>query len=277
MKRVCVCLLLVLCLAGASARADVIWEPMDPFYLSHRAECTEVDQLWEAQVDTALYDKPGGTVKESVSAGDSVYISNLWSGGWGQMPWRDYWTNLADYRRLYDIHDFEAAHRADFVREEHVLTMEEDVFLLDGQALEGQTEDSSLILWTYPVSGKKSRAFSRDEFDRAIRMTANPCWQDAEGRLWGYASGYLFGSFEGWICLSDPLNGEIPAEGPKYADEAPQDPAPEETEAPVAGGLRSPGNGSGPSLMLPAALVLAAVLTAALSLYRMRRRSVKAA
>ena len=276
MRKTVLCLLLALLLLQASAGADVIWEPMDAFYLSHRMECTEVDQTYEALIDTQWYDEPGGRAGGNIAAGETVYIGILWSGGWGETAWRDRWVDMKGFRRLYDARDFDTDHSGEYARESHVLTASDGVFLLDGEPLAGQEQDSLIAVWTWPVSGKLSRTFSVDMFAYSVQMEASPCWRDAQGRLWGHVSGYLYGSFDGWVCLSDPLNQEIPGEGPTYADEAPAPAEPGATEAPgaaPAGGTPGTPGGSGLSLALPAALVVLAMLTAAVILCLMRRKA----
>jgi hypothetical protein len=47
----------------------------------------------------------------------------------------------------------------------------------------------------------------------AGNAAASTYYTDPQGRVWGFI-GYLYGHRNIWVCLSDPLNSDIPAFNP---------------------------------------------------------------
>ena len=243
------CAVLVLGTA-VPALADVIWEPMDGFYMAHADECEYLDGSYEAREDAPLRespDKSAGT--NAVPAGETVHISYGWQGwGYVESTWGDGWVELTRFRRLYGPGDFLARHGEEIV---------------PGEGTISRAENESICFWTYPGSGVIADRMDSAAYDWADSDPAyTALWTDGEGRRWGRV-GYYYGIRDGWVCLDDPGAEDLPREGPVYADETGEagDPAPEEA-SPAA--PENPPAGTNLSLWAVGLIVLAVTVTAAL-------------
>jgi hypothetical protein len=68
----------------------------------------------------------------------------------------------------------------------------------------------SVILWQWPGSG--IALWTTDYLD-TVNFSVSYAYMDEQGREWGFI-GYLYGHRNIWVCLSDPLNSNIPIFNP---------------------------------------------------------------
>ncbi|MCL1895675.1 MAG: hypothetical protein FWG03_03920 [Clostridiales bacterium] len=133
-------------------------------------------------------------------------------------------------------------------------------------------------IWQWPGTDRGNAHYFVDDYDglddpEAYR--ARYAWLDGEGREWLYTiifdggGGGLarFGSTDGWICISDPQNGQIPAFNPA--------PEPAPWSPPDGSAIAGPGNsGSGIPLLLLIVIIAAAL--AVVMILVLRRKKAKA-
>jgi len=101
------------------------------------------------------------------------------------------WIPMDELLIMYDHSDFEWENQRNFYQ----YTGRYDAVL----------KATKLVLWEWPGSDRERRII---EDKNTISKLANVlyAYQDKDGREWGKTS-----HLEGWICLSDPENNEIPA------------------------------------------------------------------
>lgn len=243
-----------------SAFADMIWEPENSFYNSHREECTYHDRSYLANggdgyvtVRTAP-----GTYSEAanVANGTRFFIQFLWTdkdgADWGVgYPAGEFdkmgWVPLADMARIYDYRDFEEDHAAEF------------------QVYDGSGDEvGEALVFTYPggtVSSTLTESKEYMPFSESFRYL----YTDENGLRWTFI-GYYMGHRDGWVCVDDPMNETLGA-------------AEDQTVSQVRGGgetLVSPAASiptarSFPLWTVPVALAIAAVVVTAV-IKRVRRK-----
>ena len=272
MKRHVLLLALILAAALIFASADVIWEPMDDFFSAHERECMSTDDLYEAAKDTYLYEQPDGKAIETISAGKTAKLSYTWQNEWGALDWRDGWIRLSDFRRLYDADDFAAEHQHLFVKAYGSVSFREDSPVIAWEEISDEAREQlgalpeqgayDVNLWSYPGSGSISSILYSANISSwgGLEVGFSSVYQDDDGRLWIYISTYFYGHREGWVCLSDMSNAELPYTGRRYADESAAPALPDQT-----GGSTNASSDGLPPLALPiAAVALVSLATAAL-------------
>ena len=198
MMRICCVMLLVTFLLPLTARADVIYEPFDNFYMENRDKCTYVSRgytckgpngtatLYKSPVDpetVKTYDN--GTVLDvsySYQADDGVLwacCDNWEDGVTGWVP--------MDYLELiYDGKSFEEEYGHKFVPAE---------MSLDTSNLGGK----EIYFWVYPGSRDYLLGPLGEDYEPSIFNT----YTDENGYEWGQC-GYYFGIKYHWINLNNP-------------------------------------------------------------------------
>jgi hypothetical protein len=181
--------------------ADVIWTPNDDFMNEHYQECEQLERMYianggEGYVEIKKNPKSKETVA-NVENGTEFYVSFTYKDDkdrvWGVVEYQDStgWIIMEKLAVIYDDISFMEEHKGDI------------------QAYRGEFDDfdpgEELIqFYQYPGSGTPQSAMNlqeeRPEFDYA--------YEDSEGRLWGHVNYYY--AHRGWICLSDPINANIP-------------------------------------------------------------------
>ena len=218
MKRIRTLLLALTLLAALTvpALADVIWEPENSFFQTHRAECDYVyDHRYEAQANAAVCADPSRqNAVGTVPAGETRFFDWLWTDAagalWGYSEQDGGWLRLSDFRRLYTESVFYAEHADAIVDEEGALPL---------------STERAFCSYTFPGSGTTTGARfggpdSAGLDDPTFRYQKT--YTDEAGRKWGLAS--FSGRYHIWVCLTDPLDDALPATAPKYAGEAAQTP-----------------------------------------------------
>ena len=243
------------------SNADVAWEPEDDFYRKHADECRLVRKedllangpegkvtVWQSPVS----DREVGT-KENRS---KVYVEYVYkdkrgyewgivSIGGGKTGWvpMDYLIVEPGLKNFYNKHSEEFKDGYDdFIPPEGVETV---------------------YFWSYPGSGKvmnKMPIYPEDSIGISNSYT------DKDGRQWGYVD--YFRQADGWICMSDPANAQIPV---NEEDAAGVVMPPEPTE------IIKPQSAGAAVLVLVAVLVAAVVVgTVILVLVLYKKKTTKA-
>lgn len=213
-------LLITLCLLltpTLAAYADIIAAPDNDFYDRHRNECVLLGRSFAVNGGNgfvSLKKAPGsGGELAVIENGEIIYLeySCLYKGDyWGltsfdnpdktSRQWRLYgWVKTDQLLVLYDDVAFEEDHLA-------------DIYLYRGDYA-AIKETKAAIAWPWPGAG--AILWTVEGLDAASFRVAY-AYRDAEGREWGMVT-YLYGSRDIWVCLSDPLNRDIPAFNPEPA------------------------------------------------------------
>lgn len=214
-------IIFLLCLmTGQLSYADLIFEPEDAFYSSHKAKCDYIPRAYTAngaEGSVILWKSPESHKKISaLKNGKEFYVSYLYTDKsdtvWGYAEiYKDAssapkkqcsgWLKIKDLKIVYDAIEFYKEHK-------------DELKDYKGE-LDGYTSDSPIQIWTFPGSGKTYGQI--DKLDEMHRIVCT--YQDAEDRLWGY---YAYTAADNWkteftnrssrwICISDPTNTDIPA------------------------------------------------------------------
>ncbi len=209
-KRLLTVLVLVLMLSALvlPVSADVILEPLDDFYESHRKECeyrNERDYIVNTDVGHAYSYRDPETKKDAEGLPNGEVLRIAWvytdkSGTeWGAYfrehnYYETHWIRMSDVTVIYDCFSFLEEHKDELVECEY------------GTYKAEATEEKPVIIWNYP--GKKAEwSYTHDNVGEAIGMT----YTDENGTLWGYV-GYYLGSRNIWICITDPHGGGTESE-----------------------------------------------------------------
>ena len=221
MKRL-VCLLCAVLMAMCcivSAGADVIFEPNDSFYESHREDCVRNERNYTAagpNGDVTVYQSPESDKVMAVFAnGEVVYISYVYTDAATGIQWGYYqnwetdiagWVPMAYLELIYDGISFEEEFGHLFVQEEGTLSVEHQGKAVKFWKYPGSTE---YIEWT--VEGENMPAY-------------HTVYTDGDGVRWG-CQGYYMGLRGYWINLDAPDADYIPHETePVEETEAPTEP-----------------------------------------------------
>ena len=219
-------------------------------------------------------EKPGGAkIVDTYKNGDLVYIGHTYlhkGKYWGIPPISHMysesgWLPMDELLMLYDSADFESEYQ--------------DVLYEYAGGFEPLLAAEEYYVWQWPGSDREKSYYEYMSLD-ASDIQAGPAYMDGEGRewlyvtLWGgstYGGLSMGGATEGWVCLSDLGNAQIPSFKPAPAPvpwvngEAPDWYGPNAPQQPS--GAEGPAEGPGP---IPAnepdlrfVIVLAAVCFAA--------------
>ena len=179
------------------AAADVIVEPENSFYRTHRDECRRMaGRTFLANGPDGVlnvYTAPGGTVSKTLKNGTAFYCQWIYTDKqeivWGFSERHEAWAPLGYTMVQYDHIAFETDHQNEIVTE-----ASQTLPLL-----------STVFLYEYPGAPNPIRLDSVD-------LTAQKLYTDEQGRQWGYVS-YIYGIRNKWFCLDDPQNGDLGQEG----------------------------------------------------------------
>ena len=205
MKRIVI--LLVICFffaAPLTAYADAIVETDNAFYNRHRSELVSLGREFCANGEdgyTSVKKQPGsGSDQGILQNGEDVYIQDtcLYNGEyWGfTYGFSGGWIKMDQVLVLYDGISFAEDHSDEF-------------YNYEGNYDELEAAGGAII-WPWP--GAAEQMISFDNFTGGDYW-ASTAWRDEDGREWGFVSG-IYGRINGWICLSDPLNYDLPVLSP---------------------------------------------------------------
>ena len=195
--------ILVVCLflmPSFTAYADVIVEPENDFYARYKSHIIYLGRSFTANGE-------GGSVsvkKEPGARGDMAILPNgsatyiqyscLYDGDfWGFTFEHSGWIKLDQMFVLYDYVAF---------AEDHL----DELYLYTGDYAEIK-KDAAAVVWPWP--GAESSLWTFEDLD-TDNFRVSLAYKDKDGREWGFVT-YLYGNRNIWICLSDPLNRDLPA------------------------------------------------------------------
>lgn len=242
---ICAVMLAVCCIASVSA--DVIFEPNDSFYETHRDACVRHERSYTAvgpNGDVTVYESPeSDKVMATYANGEALYISYIYTDPAGiQWGFYENWeTNVSgwipmDYLELiYDGISFEEEFGHLFTEEEGTLAVEH----------QGKT----VKFWKYPGSSEYLEWTVEGE-NMPVYQTV---YTDANGVRWG-REGYYMGLRGYWMNLDAPDAEYVPVESVE-----PEETEPQEQKDPVE--EIKPGKTEGmPSGVLVAVIAVSAVV-----------------
>ena len=199
-------ILLVACfllIPSHAAHADLIWPPANAFYFQHEEQIEYLDRsfcLNNAYKSASVKKAPGEKSNTSkLENSEPVYIkfSCLYGGDyWGYSTEYNGWIKMDQLLVLYDYITFEEEHQ-------------EELYPYEGDYREIK-QASAAIMWPWPGSGDPQQTL---EGIGGGNFGVSHAFKDKEDREWGFVS-YHYGSQNMWVCLSDPLNRDIPAFNP---------------------------------------------------------------
>ena len=204
---VIVCLICLCPTPSSVAYADAIVEgPANEFYDEYESLFVYLDRSFIANGEAGSMSVKIAPGSEDVIAnlenGKEVYMrcSCLYDGDfWGYAFLYSGWARLDQMLVLYDYVAFAEDHS-------------DELYLYGGDYKEIK-ETRSAIIWPWP--GADEPLWTLEDLD-ADSFSVSYAYKDGEGREWGFVS-YLYGSTNIWVCLSDPLNRDIPAFSPTPA------------------------------------------------------------
>ena len=181
--------------------ADLIWEPQDNFYESHRDECDYVGRRYQAagyDDQVTLYSKPNGRAKETLANGQSGTVQFTWQSEdqvWGYICYAgedqaEGWVPMDELTLIYDDQQFQEDHASELQNVEPV-----------------KVEFTQGILYSYPGGPAGSVLEEAKEYQPFSEMFTL-IYTDEDGLRWGYV-GYYMGRRNSWICLDDPMNEHL--------------------------------------------------------------------
>lgn len=197
-----VAIVLISCVLCCSALADVIYEPTNDFYEAHRDEFEYVQRQYYTNAEigmTELFKAPGGKSRGYAENGVPFTVSWVYTDkdgvDWGIIEYYAFeqtpYMKMADLVPVYDYISFREDHESEFTE-------------YDGDYSEFS---GGFYLWTLPRSGVSVMAPS-DGFKDLDHIDA--VYTDSEGLQWGLVS-YYYGERNSWVCISEPVNGNIAA------------------------------------------------------------------
>ncbi len=188
---------------AVSVSADVIFEPDDDFYSSHRDECEHVERSFTATENVNSLNKPNGsTVKCRFDEGDTISISYIYKDSkgivWGVADYSEKlgsdakgWIPMKYLAVIYDNDSF----LSEF---ENEITQDTDDLKLP--------KTDNLVFWEYP--GSESYYEMEPWNDSYLDIDYLYAYTDENGITWGYV-GYFYG-MRGWLRTDDPANTTSP-------------------------------------------------------------------
>ena len=203
-------LICIMALMPHIAYADVIFEPTDvredlesDFLRHNRNHILNLARtfLTNGEGGSVAVKAEPGAMREmtTIQNGVLVYMnySCLYDGEfWGFSYEHLGWMRLDQMLVLYDYVAFE---------EDHL----DELYIYYGDFAE-LAQAGAAIIWPWP--GADAPLWTIEGLD-AENFSVEFAYRDAENREWGFLI-YLYGSRNVWICLSEPLNRDIPVFNP---------------------------------------------------------------
>jgi len=193
----------LLLLAPIKAYADVIFEPDNDFYKQHEAQILFLGRTFCANGtdgSASVKKEPGAKSDTAeIQNGETTYIqySCLFNGDyWGFTSEYSGWVKMDQMLVLYDYVAFEEDHQA-------------ELYTYSGDYAEIK-KTGAAVAWPWP--GADAPLWTIENLD-TTNFSVTYAYKDEEGREWGFVS-YIYGSRNIWVCLSDPMNSDIPAFNP---------------------------------------------------------------
>ena len=195
--------ILFLLMPALVAHADVVIEVENDFYKQHQSQIVYLGRSFAANgADGSV------PVKKAPAAGNdiaklqngevvNIQYSCLYGGDfWGFTFEYSGWIKLDQMLVLYDYVAFEEEHS-------------EELYSYSGTFTQIK-ETRAAVAWAWPGSGNP--LWTYEDFNTE-NLRVSYTYRDNEGREWGFIT-YLNGGRNIWICLSEPLNRDMPAFNP---------------------------------------------------------------
>ena len=194
----CCIMLLIILMLPVSARADVIYEPFDDFYMTNRDVCTYEGRGYLTAGPNGmviLYESPiNSGVKKTYDNGTALYVSYIYQAEGGVQwaccdNWDDNitgWVPMEYLELIYDSESFAEEYGADFIPVQ---------ISLDTVELAGQT----VYFWDYPGSENYIEVTLPGDYGPEFYES----YTDASGRVWVHC-GYFRGIKNKWVNLNEP-------------------------------------------------------------------------
>ena len=192
-----VCLMLTA--LAIPAVADVIIEPQNIFYVTHKKECEYLrvrQYLANSEAGYVyLYQSPDNPMTVgSYPNGEKLALTWLYVAPdgteWGLLYDESGWFCLNDLSLVYDSREFLKDN------EDKCLPYEKGSF----EPIQGSNA-SPVLTWTYPGGELRERRLTEGEVTEFVSQT----YTDENGTVWGYI-GYRYGERDFWVCLSNPYD-----------------------------------------------------------------------
>ncbi len=187
------------------AWADVIWEPNNRFYETHRDQCESVPgRAYYANGKdgfVTLWDAPNGsTVAMQLENGETVHVQWMY-GDWGYAE-RDGdggWVPMADLYVIYDYISF---------AEDHA----DDIRPYAGEFADYDGDAEAICFFSYPGAPEIQYTYTLADWGEVLlNLTGGAgresyiqsVYVDGNGLTWGFV-GYMYGRLNAWFCLDNP-------------------------------------------------------------------------
>jgi hypothetical protein len=184
------------------AQADVIWEPVDDFYLKYADACKYEGRYYSSNKEdgsVTIYKSPNSSKEVGTfNLTEGYYVSFTYADNkeisWGvlEIEGKTGWIPMSRLTLIYDNLCFKEDYQHQFLK------------------YKGDYDDklnNYFIIWTFPGSGVIQARFE----DPITIPEITDTYTDGEDRVWGSVIYYY--SARGWICLDDPANENITAFG----------------------------------------------------------------
>lgn len=193
---------LMLTALAIPAAADVIVEPNNLFYATHREECEYIRYrryLTNSEAGYVyLYQSPDAELTvRSFPNGETVVLTWLYTDKagevWGILGDDSGWFRLSDLSLVYDSKEFLKDNEAKCV------PFEKGSF----ESIEA-SEETPVIRWSYPGGEKEEYSIQNGDITEFVSKT----YTDEGGAVWGYI-GYMYGMRDFWVCLTAPYDETV--------------------------------------------------------------------
>lgn len=194
--------ILMLSALALPVAADIIYEPSNLFYNTHREEC-EYLRVRHYVANTKegyayLYQSPDNAMTvRAYPNGEEAAITWLYTAPngaqWGMVGDESGWICLADWSLVYDSREFLKDHETECVP-----------FEGESAAEIPATEEKPVIAWSYPGGDRAEYTLSSGNVAYFVGQT----YTDANGTVWGHI-GYMYGMRDFWVCLSNPYDESV--------------------------------------------------------------------
>ena len=254
----CCCILTLLALC-ATARADVLWEPDNNFYVKNADQCDYIGRQYYANGDEGfitLWEAPGGTrAVHQFQNGYTLWVYYQYEDWACAVVWGDEgeitgWAPMEDFVLKYDYLSFE---------EEYA----DEIHPYDGQFAGYDGDAAEIAFYEYPGAPEPKALWEAAEILDQLTSTEDSyiasTFTDEDGRTWGSVA-YLFGTRNLWFCLDEPDGRDFPVRQVG----TPELTAAQEPTLPARGYV---------PYILSGVLVIAVVATAAVLLARRKKKN----
>lgn len=198
----------------APARADVLWEPDNRFYETHRDQCTLEERSYYANGEdgfVTLWNAPNGSRVEGQFENSTVLRVYWRYKDWGCVSirvgeeWVEGWVPMADLVLIYDYISFAEGYA-------------DQITPYNGEFADYGGDADLANFFAYPGAGEVQRIYEYAQWtDLWNNLTGSAdgesyiqsIFVDEDGRTWGYV-GYMYGHLNAWFCLDEPDGVDFP-------------------------------------------------------------------